>query len=85
MKKIVLFLVLFLFSLDIISAYNPTEIEEKTLSRLKVLFEKQVEKKMRALVKKTDKYFWVFKKKYIRWEKIIFSFSYFKWFKWYSY
>ncbi|NVP17433.1 hypothetical protein HUU51_01820 [Candidatus Gracilibacteria bacterium] len=45
MKKIVLFLVLFLFSLDIISAYNPTEIEEKTLSRLKVLFEKQVEKK----------------------------------------
>lgn len=52
MKKIVLFLVLFLFSLDVISAYNPTEIEEKTLSRLKVLFEKQVEKKWELWLKR---------------------------------
>jgi len=45
MKRIVLFLVLFLFSLNNISAYNPTEVEQKTLSRLKILFEKQAEKK----------------------------------------
>jgi len=45
MKNIFLFFTLFIFSLNISFAYNPTEIEEKTLSRLKILFEKQAERK----------------------------------------
>lgn len=52
MKNIFLFFTLFIFSLNISFAYNPTEIEQKTLSRLKILFEKQAEKKWELWIKR---------------------------------
>ncbi|MDD3793622.1 MAG: hypothetical protein PHI37_02330 [Candidatus Gracilibacteria bacterium] len=52
MKNIFLFFTLFIFSLNISFAYNPTEIEQKTLSRLKILFEKQAEKKGELWIKR---------------------------------
>jgi len=45
MKKILLFFILFLFSINITLAYKPTPDEVKSLNYLKVLFEKQANKK----------------------------------------
>lgn len=52
MKKILLLFILFLFSINITLAYKPTPDEVKSLNSLKVLFEKQANKRWELWLKR---------------------------------